>query len=98
MHKTLKRFMFGISNIRTLKKSGDIITVSNESIMKINSNIFITSKLKSLDLAKSNKEYIETGELLNLNTTTTIAIKNVVSGIIQPMKVNRALATYVKIN
>jgi len=93
-----KRTMFGISNVRNLKKSGDIITVSNESIIKINNNTSITSKLKSLDLAKSNKKYIETEEVLNTNITTTVAIKNVISGIIQPMKVNRNLATYNKIN
>lgn len=57
--KLYKRSMFGISNVRNLKKSGDIITVSNESIMKINNNTSITSKLKSLDLAKLNKGYIE---------------------------------------
>jgi len=57
---------------------GDIITVSNESIIKINNNISITSKLKSLDLAKSNKVYIENEQVLNTNTTTTVAIKNVI--------------------
>jgi len=98
INQIYKRFMFSISNVRNLKKSGDIITVSNESIIKINNNISITSKLKSLDLAKSNKVYIENEQVLNTNTTTTVAIKNVISGVMQPMKVNRTLATYGKID
>lgn len=92
-----KRFMFGISNVRNLKKSGDLIIVGNENVVKIGSNTTAASKLKSLDLA--NKQQLENIEqVLNSNTTTTVVIKNIVTGVIHPMKVSRSLATYGKID
>jgi len=98
---TFKRNMFTKGgNIKNLKKSGDLIsTTGNESVIKIGGNISVTSKLKSLDLAnhiaKQQEQYIieQTS-----SSTTTVALKDISTGIISPRNVNRYLATYGKIN
>jgi hypothetical protein len=91
-----KRCMFGINNVRNLKKSGDLIIAGKTNAVKIVSNTTAASKLKSLDLA--NKHYVESSQILNTNITTTVAIKNIVSGVIYPIKVSRFLAIYGRID
>lgn len=92
-----KRFMFTkIGNIKNLKKSGDLISATdNNIIIKTVVNNSSTLNLRSLDLAQLQEQYIIEQTSIS---TTTVAIKNVNTGMISPIKVNRYLATYGKIN
>jgi hypothetical protein len=85
------------SNSIVLKKSGEII----DNVGKISSVIKIgnttgATKLNALDLAISGVK--EEKYLLDYNATTTVTIKNIVTGEVQPMIVNRTLASYSKID
>jgi hypothetical protein len=99
-----KRFMFtqtqiGIGNIKNLKKSGDLISSTNNTIIKTTANDPSQLNLRSLDLANNianiQQQYIIEQTSIS---TTTIAIKNINTGITSPMQVNRNLATYGKIS
>ena len=100
INKKLKRSMFTkIGKIRNLKKSGDLLsTTDNKSIIKVGDN---TSGLNfnSLDLAnnivKKQEQYIIEK---TSGSTTTVVIKDIGTGLTFPMVVNRHLATYGKIN
>jgi len=101
LNKKLKRSMFTkISKIRNLKKSGDLLSaIDNKSIIKVVDNTSAGLNFNSLDLAnnivKKQEQYIieQTS-----GSTTTVAIKDIGTGLTFPMVVNRHLATYGKIN
>jgi hypothetical protein len=101
LNQIYKRSMFTkVGNVRNLKKSGDLIsTTDNNIIIKTAVNNPSELNSRSLDLAnniaKSQEQYIIEQTSIS---TTTVAIKNINSGMISPMKVNRYLATYGKIN
>ena len=99
LNKTYKRCMFTkVGNIKNLKKSGDLLTMTEkDSIIKpIESTTFL-SNLTSLDLANNmtKQQYIieQTS-----SSVTTVAIKDIGTGSIFPMQINRHLATYGRIN
>jgi hypothetical protein len=101
LNQIYKRSMFTIvGNIKNLKKSGDLIsTTDNNIIIKTVVNNPSELNLRSLDLAnniaKLQEQYIIEQTSIS---TTTVAIKNINTGMISPIKINRYLATYGKID
>jgi len=99
LNQIYKRSMFTkVGNVRNLKKSGDLIsTTNNNIIIKTASNNPSDLNSRSLDLAnniiKSQEQYIIEQTSIS---TTTVATKNINTG--NAMNVNRYLATYGKIN
>lgn len=91
----VKRNMF--TKVSNLKKSGDLITISNNSTINRVRNIHSASKLKSLDLAINNLKKEKNIEYLYSNNSF-MPIKNISTGEIYSMQVNRYLAEYGKIN
>lgn len=101
LNQIYKRSMFTtVGNIKNLKKSGDLIsTTDNNIIIKTAVNNPSELNSRNLDLAnniaKLQEQYII--EQISISTAT-VAIKNINTGMISPIKVNRYLATYGKIN
>ena len=95
-----KRTMFTkLSNIRNLKKSGDLLTdTGNDSTIKAVVNTTASSKLNSLDFANNQIKQQQYIIEQTSSSTTTISIKDIYTGINNPMQFNRNLATYGKIN
>ena len=97
-----KRYMFkrgGGGNIENLGKSGDLISsAETKIIIKTESDNTGLSNLRSLDLA-NNYEKLQQCIIERKSTSTTvISIKDINKGIVYPIRINRNLALYGKIN
>jgi hypothetical protein len=101
LNQIYKCFMFTkVGNIKNLKKSGDLIsTTNNDIIIKTVVNNHSELNSRNLDLANNivnlQEQYIIEQTSIS---TTTIAIKNIKTGMISPIQVNRHLATYGRVD